>query len=66
MPIEKTTSKDSSKCAQFSFNAKKVYSWLVSNEYVDEETLDTQVKDILNDNETQQEEVSCEDCGFDI
>ena len=66
MPIEKTTSKDSSKCAQFSFNAKKVYSWLVSNEYVDEETLDTQVKDILNDNETQQIEVSCEDCGFDI
>jgi len=64
LPIEKTTSKDSSKCAQFSFNPKDIYAWLVNNDYIDEETLDQEIKNILSNDEHTETELKAEDYCF--
>ncbi len=66
MPIDKKTSTTASKCAQWSFNPKIVYHWLLSNDYIDEDTLDDAVKNIINGITTDDHELNMDDLGFDI
>ncbi len=67
MPIVKSASSDSSRCAQWQFNPKTLYSWLVKNQYIDEDNIDDNVKHILfNDEQQNETELDCDECGFDI
>jgi len=68
MPIEKVSSKTSAKCAQWQFNPKHLYSWLITNDYIDEDTLDDCVKNALAGVTIPEDmvELDIDELGFDI
>jgi len=66
MPIEKKTTTDKSRSVVWHFNPKTLYAWLISNEYIDIETIEDNVKNALENSEQQEAELDMEELGFDI
>ena len=54
----------SSKAPTWTFNVKDVYTWLIKNQYVDEDHLGDDLKEALGD--VEEEHLDIDDLGFDI
>ena len=61
-----TKGKDTTSCKAptWTFNVKDVYTWLIKNQYVDEDHIGDDLKEALGD--VDEEHLDIADLGFDI